>query len=91
MLILFLALPGCSLANSHTFLPISVFPGPVLINKGKGEGVKTPKIADVICESTLSAPSLMVGSFFVPQGRKGIENVRTPSLLQLCTFLWTFG
>ena len=30
MLILFLALPGCSLANSQAFLPISVYQIPIL-------------------------------------------------------------
>ena len=41
------------------------------------EGVEISKLWTSYMKGALSAPSLMVGSLFVPQGRKDIEDVRT--------------
>ena len=41
------------------------------------EGIEISKLWTSYLIGALSAPSLMVGSLFVPQGRKDIEDVRT--------------
>ena len=50
------------------------------------EGFKISDLWTSYLKGVLSAPSLMVGSLFLPQGRKDIEDVRTVFMNSLGVF-----